>query len=326
MTRAAYIRSTGSYLPEEVLDNHYFESIVETSDEWIRERTGIQKRHRLADDESTATLAGEASKRALEAAGLSADDIDLIIVGTASPERNFPSTACFVQQEIGATREIPCFDLTAACSGFQFAATVAAQFVRSGQYDNVLAIGAEALTRLLNWEDRNTCVLFGDAAGAAVVSSTGDHEILHCEMFSDGGKAELITRRLGSRYPATPENLEAGHQYISMEGREVYKVVVNKLPETVKACVENAGYTLDDLDWVLPHQMNLRIIESSSKRLNVPLDKWFVNIQETGNTSSASVPVLLDQVARSGRLKKGELVCIVVFGGGLTWGSMLVRW
>jgi 3-oxoacyl-[acyl-carrier-protein] synthase-3 len=320
-----YIRATGSYLPEKVLDNHYFESIVDTSDQWIRERTGIERRHQLADDESTSTLAARAAGRALEKAGMSKEEVDLIIVGSATPERNFPSTACFVQEILGIEREIPCFDVTAACSGFHYAATVATQFVKTGMYKNVLTIGAESLTRIIDWQDRNTCILFGDGAGAAVISDEGCHEILHSDMFADGSKAELITRRLGSRYPATVENLKAGHQYVGMQGREVYKVVVNKLPETVSNCVRQAGYTLDDLTWVLPHQMNRRIIESSAKRLQIPLERWFVNIEETGNTSSASVPLLLDQVADT-RLKAGDLVCIVVFGGGLTWGSMLVRW
>ncbi|MGE4158563.1 MAG: beta-ketoacyl-ACP synthase III [Planctomycetota bacterium] len=325
-TRPAYILSTGSYLPEKVLENSYFEKIVDTSDEWIQERTGIQRRHMVADHESTATLATEAARKALEQARLTPNDIDLIVVGTASPERNFPSTACFVQQMLGATKAMPCFDLTAACSGFHYAASVATQFVRSGQYRNVLAIGAETLTRIMNWQDRGSCILFGDGAGAAVVSADSGHEILYCDLFADGSKGELITRRLGSRYPATPENLAAGHQFISLEGREVYKVVVNKLPETVLDCLKNNGYSLSDLTWILPHQMNQRIIEASAKRLELPLEKFLMNIQDTGNTSSASVPILMDQRNRDGTLKKGDLVCIVVFGGGFTWGSMLVRW
>jgi len=331
MTVKAFIRSTGHYLPERVVDNNFFVDHFEgtdtpTSDEWIKERTGIERRHWVAPEESTATIAGAAARQALEMGGIEANDIDLIVVGTATPERLFPSTACYVQQEIGATKKIPGFDLTAACSGFQYAVSVAAQFVKAGTYKNVLAIGAETLSRIMDMEDRGSCILFGDGAGAAIISSEGEHEILDTKMYADGEKSELITSKLGSRYPATIENIKNGCQHLTVQGREVYKIVVNLLPKVVKESVESNGYALGDLNWVLSHQMNLRIIEAAAKRLDISLDNFLINIQDTGNTSSASVPVLMDQANRSGKLKKGDLVSIVVFGGGLTWGSLLVRW
>jgi 3-oxoacyl-[acyl-carrier-protein] synthase-3 len=325
-TNKAYIKSTGHYLPKRVIENSYFEDFVETNDTWIRERTGIERRHWVSDDESTATIAGHAARQALEASGLEANDIDLIIVGTATPERLFPSTACFVQQEIGATKPIPGFDLTAACCGFQFAAATATQFVRSGMYKNVLVIGAETLSRIVDMSDRGSCILFGDGAGAAIISSEGEHEILDSKMFADGQHGDLITRKMGSKYPVTQENIDAGHNFVTVQGRDVYRIVVKLLPEVVKDSVESNGYELKDLTWILAHQMNLRILEASSKRLDIPMDQYLTNIADTGNTSSASIPILMDQANRSGKLKKGDLVSIVAFGGGLTWGSLLVRW
>jgi 3-oxoacyl-[acyl-carrier-protein] synthase-3 len=331
MTVKAYIRSTGHYLPERVVPNQFFvdhfaDTDTPTSDEWIRERTGIERRHWVSDHESTATISTLACQNALEMAGLEPDDIDLIVVGTASPERLFPSTACFIQEALGAKNFIPGFDLTAACSGFQFAATTAAQFIKAGTHKNVLAVGAETLSRIVDMNDRGSSILFGDGAGAVVISSEEGHEILGHHMSCDGNRGDFITRRLGSRYPATVENLEAGHQYLSLQGREVYKVVVNLLPQMVKDSVAEAGLEMSDLKWILCHQMNLRIMEAASKRLDIPMDQFLVNIQDTGNTSSASVPILLDQANRAGKLQKGDLIAIAVFGGGLTWGSLLVRW
>lgn len=331
MTIKAYIKSTGHYLPERIVDNQFFvdhfaSTDTPTSDEWISERTGIKRRHWAAEDESSADLAAHAAQQALDAASLKIDDIDLVVIGTATPERIIPSTACFVLDKLGASKHIPGFDLTAACSGFQYSAATAAQFVQSGAYKNVLVIGVETLSRIVDMTNRGSCILFGDGAGAVVVSSEGEHEIIDFKMFADGSKVEIITQKLGSRYPATPENIADGVQHLTIEGREVYKVVVNLLPKVVEESVVGGGYTMEDLDWVLPHQMNLRIIEAAAKRLGLSVDQFLVNIQDTGNTSSASVPVLMDQANRSGKIKKGDLISIVVFGGGFTWGSMLVRW
>ena len=323
----AAIIGTGSFLPEKTLTNEDLAKIVETNDEWITTRTGIKTRHISSDEETTATLAVKASQMALEDANLAPEELDLIIVATITPEMVFPSTACFVQSEIGAVNAAA-FDITAACSGFIYALSIVEQFLKSGKYKNALVIGAETLSKITNYEDRGSCILFGDGAGAAVVQRTDDisRGIIYSNIASDGsGWTALNCQAYGSRYPASKELDDPSKIFMYINGREVYQLAVRRIVEMVTNCLEEYNLTIDDIKMCVPHQMNARIIESSCKRLDLKPEQVFINIDKTGNTSAASIPIALDECIKSGKVSKGDYVIIVAFGAGLTWGANLIR-
>jgi 3-oxoacyl-[acyl-carrier-protein] synthase-3 len=321
------ITGIGAYVPEGELTNLDLEKIVNTSDEWIMERTGIRKRHRADNQTATSDLAAGAALRALEDAGLGPDDIDVIIVGTATPDMFFPSTACLVQKEIGATRAAA-FDVSAACSGFLYGLSIAEDFVAAGKYSNVLVVGAETLTKILDWTDRATCVLFGDGAGAAVVSRVGDGRgIVSSLLASDGTMGELLKLPAGgSRMPPSEETLRGGHHFVKMEGNKLFKAAVKAMASAAVETLEVAGYDPEELDLLVTHQANMRIIDATARRINIPPEKVFTNVHDYGNTSAASIPIALTEAKEKGILKEGMLVELVSFGGGLTWASVLIRW
>jgi 3-oxoacyl-[acyl-carrier-protein] synthase-3 len=321
------IIATGSYVPEKVITNHDLEKIVDTSDEWIVTRTGIRER-RIADkDTATSDLATIAAQRALESARLTAQDIDMIIVATVTPDMHFPSTACLVQKNIGAVNA-SAFDLEAACSGFLYGIVVANQFIATGLYRNVMVIGAECLSKFINWKDRNTCVLFGDGAGAVIVSRVEEgYGFLSQILGADGTGASLLTLEAGgSRRPASFETVEKQLHYIHMEGSEVFKFAVRIMASMAEEAVKRAGLTKEEVDFLIPHQANIRIIEAARKRLELPEDKVYVNLDRYGNMSAASIPVALDEAVRLGLVKKGDNIVMVGFGGGLTWAACAMRW
>lgn len=324
--KRAGIVGIGSYLPEKIVTNKDLEKIVDTSDEWIVSRTGIQKRRITEDGMTTSDMATEAAKRALEMANLKPEDLDLIIVGTVTPDMMLPSTACIVQKNLGA---YPCaaMDLEAACSGFVYGITVGKQFIETGMYKNVLVIGAENLSKILDWTDRNTCVLFGDGAGAAVLSEVQEGGIISASLGADGKGGEFLCQPAGgAKLPATEETVKERLHTLKMSGSDVFKFAVRIMADSSRESIEKAGLTVDEIDLLVPHQANIRIIESSAKRLGISMDKVFVNLNEYGNMSAASIPVALDEAYRSGRLKKGDNLTIVGFGGGLTWGSSCIKW
>lgn len=328
---ASSIIGTGSYLPEKILTNDDLSKIVETSDEWITTRTGIKERHIAAEDQATSDLASEAARRAMTSAGVTAEEIDLIVVATVTPDMFFPSTACIVQRKIGATNAV-CFDISAACSGFLYALQVARHFLNAGSRTTALVIGAEKLSSLVNWEDRNTCVLFGDGAGAVVIRAVDtDTEapgrVLSTVMGSDGNLTDLLkVPGGGSALPITPENAASRPNTIHMEGRETFKHAVTRMCQASEQALEMAGLSKEDIDLVIPHQANARIISVIADRLGVPPEKTFINLDKYGNTSAATIPIALDEAQRQGRLKKGDIVLLVAFGGGFTWASSVVRW
>jgi 3-oxoacyl-[acyl-carrier-protein] synthase-3 len=326
MTQQIYSRiaGTGSYLPEKVLTNDDLAKFIDTSDEWIASRTGIRERHIAAEGETTSDLAYHASIRALEAAGVDAKDLDLIVVGTTTPDLIFPSTACLLQHRIGANG-CAAFDVNAACSGFVYALTVADKFIRSGSAKNVLVVGAETLTRMLDWSDRSTCVLFGDGAGAVVLKADTETGILSTHMHADGGKKELLWNPVGVSVGFKPEEPNAGVKVL-MTGNEVFKHAVKALDSVVEETLEANGLDRHDIDWLIPHQANLRIIEATAKRLDMPMDRVIVTVDRHGNTSSGSVPLALDEAVRTGKVQRGQLVLLEAFGGGFTWGSALLRY
>ncbi|MBV1950698.1 MAG: ketoacyl-ACP synthase III [Cycloclasticus sp.] len=316
----ARITGTGGYLPEKIIHNKHFESSLETSDEWIYARTGIRKRHVIAAHESTASMAEMAANRALDAAGLDADEVDLIIVGTSSPDRVFPSTACILQDKLGIS-DCVAFDVQAACSGFIYALGIAHQFIKAGGAKKALIIGAEANSRILDYSDRSTCVIFGDGAGAVVLEATEEQGILSTHLHSDGQYKDLL-------YVNNPikDQLEDGDKaYLTMHGNDVYKVAVKTLGRIVDETLDANGMVKSDVDWLIPHQANIRIISSVAKKLNMPMEKVVLTIENQGNTSSASIPLALDQAVRDGRIKKGHVVLMEAFGGGFVWGSALVK-
>jgi 3-oxoacyl-[acyl-carrier-protein] synthase-3 len=325
------IIGTGSYLPEKVLTNDDLSKIVDTSDEWITTRTGIKERHIAADDQATSDLAAEAARRAMTAAGVTPEDIDLIVVATVTPDMFFPSTACFVQRKIGATNAV-CFDISAACSGFLYALQVARHFLNAGSRTTALVIGAEKLSSLVNWEDRNTCVLFGDGAGAVVIRAVdadtdAPGRVLSTVMGSDGTLSDLLkVPGGGSALPITPENAASRPNTIHMEGRETFKHAVTRMCQASEQALEMAGLTKADIAMVIPHQANARIITAIADRLGLPEEKTFVNVDKYGNTSAATIPVALDEAHRQGRIKRGDIVLLVAFGGGFTWASSVLRW
>ena len=320
----ARIAGTGSYLPDKVLTNDDLSKFVDTSDEWIAARTGIRERHVAAEGETTGDLAYHASGRALEAAGVQASELDLIVLGTTTPDVVFPSTACLLQHRLGANG-CPAFDVNAACSGFIYALTVADKFIRSGAARTVLVVGAETLTRMVDWKDRTTCVLFGDGAGAVVLRADTETGILSTHMHADGSKKELLWNPVGVSVGFKPGEENAGVR-IHMSGNDVFKHAVKALDSVVEETLEANGLDRHDIDWLIPHQANLRIIEATAKRLDMPMDRVVVTVDKHGNTSSGSVPLALDEAVRTGKVQRGHLVLLEAFGGGFTWGSALLRY
>ncbi|PKO23475.1 MAG: 3-oxoacyl-ACP synthase [Chloroflexi bacterium HGW-Chloroflexi-1] len=326
--RYAQITGWGMAVPERVLTNADLTKVVDTTDEWIVSRTGIQQRHVVASEkESTMTLATRAARRALRVADLAPIQLGLVIVATATPEYSFPSTASLVQDALGATNA-GAFDLSAGCSGFIYALSVASDIIRSGDAEHVLVIGAETLTRITDWTDRNTCVLFGDGAGAVVVSAWDERCGVQASVLgSDGSGGDvLILPAGGSHAPTSHETVSSGGHFIKMNGREVFRFATTIIPKATEAVVEKAGWQLADLALVIPHQANIRIIESTAKRLRLPLDKFFVNLERYGNTSSASIPIALCEVIDGGRVKAGDKLVLVGFGAGLTWAAAAIEW
>jgi 3-oxoacyl-[acyl-carrier-protein] synthase-3 len=301
--------------------------MIDTSDEWIRTRTGISERRRVAANEASSDLGVRAALRALDNAGVKPEEIDLIIVPTITPDMIFPSTACIIQDKIGAVHAAA-FDISAGCTGFIYALSVANQFVAAGAYDTVLVVAAEAMTRFLNWEDRNTCVLFGDGAGAAVIRPVDNGEcFLSFVLGSDGSGSHLLGIPAGgSRCPLTPEILPRNEHYVQMAGNEVFRFAVKIMGEAALQALDKAGLSKEDIDFLVPHQANTRIIEAAARRLGLPQEKVFINLDKYGNMSSASIPVALEEARNAGLLKKGALVVLVGFGAGLTWGACVLRW
>jgi len=325
--RTVSIVGTGSYMPEKRLTNADLMRIVDTTDEWITTRTGIKERRIAAKDELTSDMAAKAARKALEQAEVDAKDVDLILVATATPDMLFPATACFVQKKIGA-KNAACLDIAAACAGFLFGIEIGQQFITSHTHDTVLVIGAEKLSSITNWTDRNTCVLFGDGAGAAVLQHRGRaHGVISTHIGSDGAFTDILFMPGGgSRCPITKENADMNLATIHMTGKDVYKQAVISMLSASKKALEQAGLTTDDIACVIPHQANLRIIEAIADRLKIPLDRFYVNLDKYGNTSAAAVAMALDEANRTGRIKRGDYVLMVVFGGGLTWASTVVEW
>ena len=319
----ARIAGTGSALPERVISNAELAAKVDTSDEWIAERTGIRQRHIAAEGQTTGDLAFAAATAALQAAGVDAKEIELIVVGTTTPDLVFPSTACLVQHRLGANG-CAAFDVNAACSGFIYALTVANQFIRAGTVKTALVIGAETLSRFLDWSDRATCVLFGDGAGAVVLKAADEPGILSSHIHADGGYKELLWNPVGisAGFKDEPNH---GLRVI-MQGRDVFKVAVKTLDRVVEETLEANNLDRHQLDWLIPHQANLRIIEATAKRLDMPMDRVIVTVDKHANTSAASVPLALDYAVRSGKVQRGQLLLLEAFGGGFTWGSALLRY
>jgi 3-oxoacyl-[acyl-carrier-protein] synthase-3 len=321
------IISTGSYLPEKVLTNYDLEKMVDTSDEWIIERTGIKER-RIADDSQAASdLAYEASKIALERAGLKADDIDLIIVATVTGDMPFPSTACILQDKLGAVNAVG-FDINATCSGFLYSLYIADSLIKSRMHKRVLIVGAEVLSRITDWEDRNTCVIFGDGAGAVIIEPTEeDRGILSLHINSDGRMWELLHMPGGgSKNPASIDTIKKKLHYIKMKGNETFKVAVRTLEDLAIKTLDENKLDSSMLSLLIPHQANLRIIQATADRIGIPMDKVVVNLDRYGNTSAASIPIALDEAVRTGRIKDGDYILLEAFGGGFTWASALIRW
>lgn len=304
------IIGTGSYLPVKTVTNYDLEKIVDTSHDWIVSRSGIQERHFAADDQKSSDLAYEASIKAIEAAGINAADIDLIVVATTSPDMAFPSTACILQHKLGITNGSPAFDMQAVCGGFIYALNTADLYIRGGQAKTALVVGAEVISRMLDWNDRTTCVLFGDGAGAVVLKASDEPGIIASKLHSDGSHHQLLK--------ADPK--------ISMEGQAVFKFAVNSLSGVVEELLEQENMSGSDIDWMVPHQANIRIIEATAKKLGMTLDNVVVTVANHGNTSAASIPLALDTAVRDGRIKPGQTVIMEAIGGGFTWGASLIKW
>ena len=325
MNQKIYSRiiGTGGYLPEKVLTNLDLESMVENSDEWIRERTGIQQRHIAAEGQTTCDLAEQASNRAIEMAGIDGSTIDLIIVATTTPDKTFPSTACLLQQRLNI-HGCPAFDVQAVCSGFVYALSVADQFIKTGMSKRALVVGAETLSRITDWSDRNTCVLFGDGAGAVLLEASEEPGILSTHIHADGQYEELLHVPSGvSKLPSTDTVAERSMQ---MKGNEVFKMAVNTLSRIAKDTLEANGMQKEDIDWLVPHQANLRIIMGTAKKLKLTEDQTVITVHKHANTSSASVPMALDEAIRDGRIQRGQTLLLEAFGGGFTWGSALIKY
>ncbi len=322
MTIYSKIIGTGRYLPEKILTNKDLEKIVETNDQWIQERTGIKQRHVAAEGQYTSDLAYNASIKALEAAGIEATDLDMILVGTTTPDLIFPSTACLLQSKLGVPG-IAAFDVNAACSSFVYALSVADKYIKSGTHKRILVVGAETLTRIINWEDRTTAVLFVDGAGAAVLEASNEQGILSTHIHANGDHADLLTTNKGPSRGM--DDSKTGPIAIMMKGNAVFKVAVKTLGSIVDETLEHNNMEKSDVDWLVPHQANLRIITATAKKLKMDMDQVIVTVDQTGNTSAASVPMALDYGIRSGKIKKGQTVLLEAFGGGFTWGSALLK-
>ena len=315
------ICGTGSYIPVHTMDNNDIAQLVETNDEWIRERTGVVKRH-IIQEETTVSMAADAARKALENGNVSAEEVDLILVSTISSNVILPCAACEVQKAIGAVNAT-CFDLSAACTGFVFAYNTAVAYLASGMYRTVLIIGSESLSNLTNWKDRGTCILFGDGAGAAVVK-VAEGKLYRAVTHSDGFKGEALT--CTSRHNRNWEEIPLEETYMQMDGQAVFKFAVKRVPEAVKEVLEKNNMIAEEIDYFILHQANKRIVEAVAKRLDVSIDKFPMNLQEYGNTSSASIPILLDEMSRDGRLKKGQKIILAGFGAGLSWGATILEW
>ena len=319
----ARIAGTGSYLPERVMTNQELEEMVDTSDEWIQDRSGIKRRHIAAEGEKTSDMAVVAAQRAIEAAGIDTDEIDLIIVATTTPDKVFPSTACIVQRQLGL-KKIPAFDIHAACSGFIYALDVANRFISTGGAQTALIVGSETYSRILDWTDRSTCVLFGDGAGAVLLKASNEAGVIATHIHSEGEFEELlhVPAGISSGY----ENVQAEAAFIQMKGNEVFRKAVSTLGSIARETLSGNNIKQEDIAWLVPHQANLRIITAAAKKLGLPMERVIVTVDEHANTSSASIPLALDTAIRDGRIKRGELLLFEAFGAGFTWGSALVRY
>ncbi len=318
----ARITGTGGYLPENVMTNHDLEQIVDTTDQWIQERTGIEQRHIAVEGQTTVDLAEAAARKAIEAAGIDAQEIDLIIMATSTPDKIFPSSACILQARLGI-QGCPAFDIQAVCTGFIYALTVADKFIKSGSSKKVLVVGAEVFSRILNWDDRGTCVLFGDGAGAVILEASEDTGILSTHIHANGKFEDLLLVPCG--IASDYERVKAGQAFIEMKGNEVFKMAVNTLGRIVDETLAANHMMKSDIDWLVPHQANIRIIAATAKKLKMSMDQVVVTVNKHGNTSAASVPLALDVAVRDGRIKPNELLLLEAFGGGFTWGSVLLR-
>jgi len=327
MKQNVKILSTGRFVPERILSNHDLEKMVETSDEWITQRTGIKERRIVDGRTSTTDLAVQAARNAMQKAEILSDDIDLVIVATVTPEMFFPSTACLVQKELKLKNAFA-FDISAACSGFIYGMAIATQFIQNGFCKTALVIGAEALSKITNWSDRSTCVLFGDGAGAAILTTSDEEGILGFELGSDGENGLLLyCHAFGLSDLSYSQSKDMPNfRKIYMDGNEVYKFAVKIMPYAVEKVLEKVGLSSSDIDVFIPHQANIRIIESAAKRLKIPMEKVFVNLHKYGNTSAASIPIALDEAIEEEKIKKGDKIVLVGFGGGLTWASCAVKW
>lgn len=307
------ILSTGGYLPQTILTNQELEKRVDTSDAWITERTGIRARHIVSENETTTMMGVKACQEALERAGKSKDDVDMIVVATCTPEKIFPATACLIQQALGV-KPCPAFDVQAACSGFMYALSVADLFIKSGKNKCALVVGAEAMSRVIDWNDRGTCVLFGDGAGALLLEASNEPGILSTHLFADGQYKDILY--LDS----------ADDAYLQMQGNAVFRLAVNKLDQVARATIENQGLTIADIDWLVPHQANIRIIQATAEKMHLPMEKVVLTLENHGNTSAASIPLAMHEYVKAGKIKRGQHLLLEAIGGGLTWGTALVRY
>lgn len=314
------IIGTGSYLPEKILTNKDLEELVDTDDQWIVERTGIKSRHIVASDETTGDMSYHASLRAIEMAGIDVSEIDMVIVATSSPDFFFPATACYLQQKLGIKVSKGAFDMQAACSGFMYAITMADSFIKTDMAKTILVVGADTLSRIVDYTDRGTCILFGDGAGAAILQASNECGILGSQIYADGTYTSILNceTRIDS-------GKIIGHPYLTMDGQAVFKFAVKALSGVAKELADKCGVSLDDIDWLVPHQANMRIIESTAKSINAPMEKVVVTVDKHGNTSAASIPLALDFAVRDGRIKRGDLILLEGVGGGFTWGASLIR-
>ena len=324
---SAGIIGVGMYAPEKVLTNAELAGMLNITEEWIEAMSGIKERHIAAPSQAASDLGTVAAQRALARAGVSSDEVDLIIVSTSTPDMQFPSTACIIQERLGI-KNVPAFDLTAVCSGFVYALTVGAQFIANEFYRTVLVIGTEAVSRVINWSDKDTCMLIGDGAGAVVLRQVpSGYGILSAKLGADGsGASFMMVPAGGSRKPATAEVIEQKMNKIQMNGSEVFKFAMKKLPEVTEQALELANLHTEDLKLIIPHQANRRIIEAAARRMDLPLEKFMVNVERYGNTSSATIPIALHEALETGRIESGDLIALTGFGGGLAWGSLIMRW
>lgn len=325
----AEIVGTGIYLPEKVLTNADLEKTLDTSDEWIRTRTGIQERRIARKDESSSTLGAHAAKNSLNAAGMTPDELDMIIVCTSTPDVLYPSTACFVQKNLGASKAAA-YDISAVCSGFVFGLSIAEQYIKSGRYENIMVIGTEVNSRIMDWTDRKTCILFGDGAGAVVMKRTEKKEpvgVLSTHIYSDGNQSDMLIVPGGiGREPVNREAVENKMYCLKMAGQSTFKMAVKRMSEASRECLAFNGLSAEDVDVVIPHQANRRIIETVAAKLGMDIDKFFINIHKYGNTSAASIPIALHEARESGRIQSGTLSLLTVLGAGITWGAAAIRW